>query len=67
MGDKVPARRENSEKALGLEMARLFGMNPKLMMAPKAPAPSEGEEPDLDTVDDPAPGDDPGVDSEAGS
>ena len=31
----APARRENSEKAIGLEMARLFGMNPRQMMAPK--------------------------------
>jgi hypothetical protein len=31
----APRRRDDSEKAIGLEMARLFGMNPKLMMAPK--------------------------------
>jgi hypothetical protein len=31
----LPKRRDDSEKAIGLEMARLFGMNPKLMMAPK--------------------------------
>lgn len=32
----APRRRDDSEKAIGLEMARLFGMNPKTMMAPKA-------------------------------
>ena len=32
-----PARRQDSEKAIGLEMARLFGISPKLMMAPKSP------------------------------
>jgi hypothetical protein len=32
----APARRDDSEKGIGLEMARLFGINPKLMMAPKA-------------------------------
>jgi hypothetical protein len=32
----APRRRDDSEKGIGLEMARLFGMNPKLMMAPKS-------------------------------
>ena len=45
-----PERRDNSEKAVGLEMARLFGMNPKLMMAPKAP-PEETREPSEDQED----------------
>ena len=34
---RVPARRDRSEKALGLEVARLFGMNPRTMMAPGKP------------------------------
>ena len=47
----APRRRDDSEKGLGLEMARLFGINPKVMMAPKASArPSEEE--DLDVVAD---------------
>jgi len=51
----APRRRDDSEKGLGLEMARLFGINPKVMMAPKAPArPSEDEE-DLVADGDPAP------------
>lgn len=32
----APTRRDNTEKGLALEMARLFGMSPKQMMAPKA-------------------------------
>ena len=31
----APRRRDDSEKGIGLEMARLFGLNPKLMTAPK--------------------------------
>ena len=38
----------NTEKALGLEMARLFGMNPRLLVAPPsrpaAPSTPEDEE-----------------------
>jgi hypothetical protein len=34
---RVPRKRDDSEKGLGLEMARLFGMNPKTLMAPKPP------------------------------
>ena len=53
---QAPRRRDDSEKGLGLEMARLFGMNPKVMMAPKAPVqPSEDGEPDLVADSDPAP------------
>lgn len=40
----APRRRDSSEKAIGLEMARLFGINPKLMMAPK-PTPEQPPEP----------------------
>ena len=47
----APRRRDDSEKAIGLEMARLFGMDPKLMMAPKV-LPQEPPEP----VDDDDPG-----------
>ena len=32
----APRRRDDSEKGIGLEMARLFGINPKVMMAPKS-------------------------------
>ncbi|HKY75585.1 MAG TPA: hypothetical protein VJS45_05575 [Acidimicrobiia bacterium] len=34
---RMPRKRDDSEAAIGLEMARLFGMNPKTMMAPKSP------------------------------
>jgi hypothetical protein len=46
----APRRRDDSEKAIGLEMARLFGMNPKVMMAPKSPpkSPSEAADDDED-------------------
>ena len=38
----APRRRDDSEKALGLEVARLFGLNPRAMMAPKAsPVPED--------------------------
>jgi hypothetical protein len=40
----VPKRRDDSEKAIGLEMARLFGLNPKLMMAPKQPKTDDRED-----------------------
>ena len=40
----APRRRDDSEKGIGLEMARLFGLNPKLMMAPKKPKPDEQED-----------------------
>ena len=45
---RVPRRRDDSEAALGLEMARLFGMNPKTMMAPKSPPKNAPETPDDD-------------------
>lgn len=41
----APARRDDSEKGIGLEMARLFGINPKLMMAPK-PRPTPEDSPE---------------------
>ena len=41
---QAPRRRDDSEKGLGLEMARLFGINPKVMMAPKTPARASEEE-----------------------
>ena len=44
----APRRRDDSEKAIGLEMARLFGMNPKLMMAPKPTAQKPPEPADDD-------------------
>jgi hypothetical protein len=46
----VPKKREDSERALGLEVARLFGISPRLMMPPQATpkAPSEDDEPDSD-------------------
>ena len=50
----LPKRREDSEKAIGLEMARLFGINPKLMMAPK-PTPQKPPEP-TDDEDEGQPG-----------
>lgn len=53
--ERLPKRRDDSEKALGLEMARLFGLNPKMMMAPKRtpqkppePADDDDEEGQLD-------------------
>ena len=48
---RLPKRRDNSEKALGLEMARLFGLNPKVMMAPK-PTPQKPPEPADDEEED---------------
>jgi len=42
-----PRRRDDSERALGLEMARLFGMSPKQMMAPK-PKPEASQAPEDD-------------------
>jgi hypothetical protein len=47
----APKRRENSEKAIGLEMARLFGLNPKLMMAPKSTPEPPPESADDDEED----------------
>lgn len=44
----VPRRRDDSEKGIGLEMARLFGINPKLMMAPKSPSKNPPEAADDD-------------------
>jgi hypothetical protein len=41
----APTRRDDSEKALGLEMARLFGLSPKLMVAPK-PRPAQEDRPE---------------------
>jgi hypothetical protein len=46
----APQRRDDSEKALGLEMARLFGISPKMMMAPK-PTPKTPPEADDDDED----------------
>lgn len=53
--ERLPKRRDDSEKGLGLEMARLFGLNPKLMMAPK-PTPEKPPEP-VDDDDEGQPGD----------
>ena len=53
--ERLPKRRDDSEKAIGLEMARLFGMNPKLMMAPKSP-PQEPAESSESAEDDDANG-----------
>jgi hypothetical protein len=63
----APVRRDDSEKGLGLEMARLFGISPKLMTAPKRPAAgSERQEADLVTEGD-APSDgNGGVGAETG-
>jgi len=38
-----PRPRDDSEKAIGLEVARLFGMNPRLLVRPPAKRPA-GEE-----------------------
>ena len=67
----APARRENSDKGIGLEMARLFGMNPRQMMAPK-PKPEDPpkelrQEPDgaaLDVGEAALPGDGEGLTEE---
>ena len=53
--ERSPKRRDDSEKGLGLEMARLFGHNPKLMMTPK-PAPQKPPEPADDEDDEGQPG-----------
>lgn len=53
--ERLPKKRDDSEKAIGLEMARLFGMNPKLMMAPK-PTPQKPAEPPEQAEDDDADG-----------
>ena len=45
---QMPRRRDDSEAAIGLEMARLFGMNPKTMMAPKSPPKPSPEKADDD-------------------
>ena len=45
---RMPRRRDDSEAAIGLEMARLFGMNPKTMMAPKSPPKESPESSDDD-------------------
>ena len=47
-----PTRRDNSEKGIGLEMARLFGISPKLMMAPKSPPKERAEADDGGSDDD---------------
>jgi hypothetical protein len=46
-----PRKRDDSEKALGLEVARLFGMNPRQLIerksTPKAdPTPDDPEDPE---------------------
>lgn len=64
----APVRRDDSEKGIGLEMARLFGINPRLMMAPK-PKPEDPpnelrEQPDgaaLDVGEAALPGDGEGL------
>lgn len=42
----APRRRGNTEQALGLEVARLFGLSPRLLVAPAPPpeAVSTGDE-----------------------
>ena len=44
---------DRSEKALGLEVARLFGLSPRLLMTP-APAPADSPAGDDRAVTDPA-------------
>lgn len=40
----APRPRDDSEKAIGLEVARLFGMNPRQLVTKRPPRP-EAEEP----------------------
>ena len=40
------ASERNTEKALGLEVARLFGLNPRLLVAPASPPASATDEGD---------------------
>ena len=40
------ATQRNTEKALGLEVARLFGLNPRLLVAPASPPASATDEGD---------------------
>lgn len=46
--ERLPKRRDDSEKGIGLEMARLFGLNPKLMMTPKSTPEPQPESADND-------------------
>ena len=49
--ESKPARREDTDKALSLEVARLFGLSPKLMMAPRSTPkadPAHDDEPEPD-------------------
>ena len=46
--EKLPRRpSKDTEKALGLQVAKLFGVSPRLLVAPPSPpADDSGEEPD---------------------
>jgi len=51
-----PPRRQDTEKALGLEVARLFGMKPQQLIAPKPPRKEVPEQADEGESGEPAPG-----------
>ena len=48
-GRRRPERRADTEKAIGLEVARLFGLSPQMLSAPrpKRPEPDGSTEPDV--------------------
>jgi hypothetical protein len=59
-----PKRRDDSEKGLSLEVARLFGLSPRDLVAPKRPPaaePPDAEAPDAEAPNGPAPDDQAGA------
>jgi len=44
--EKLPRRPDRTEKALGLEVAKLFGLSPRLLVAPPSPPADDSGEPD---------------------
>ncbi|MEW6471133.1 MAG: hypothetical protein AB1679_02595 [Actinomycetota bacterium] len=42
---RMPRPRDDTEKAVGLEVARLFGVNPRLLVTRRPKPSDEGEDP----------------------